>query len=198
MAYSKFPLFQSHIDLAHHYWAQIITKGDHVIDATCGNGHDTLKLALLALDKDKGHLWAFDIQALALENTRKNISENLPHETLKKIHLCCQSHENFPSEITSNSIKLIVYNLGYLPGGDKSITTALKSTLKSLERAKELIVPGGAISITCYPGHSEGEKEQEKILELVGDWAPQTWCCTHQQWLNRRKAPSLLLIQKHQ
>ena len=56
--------------------------------------------------------------------------------------------------------KLIVYNLGYLPGSDKLLTTKTSSTLLSVEKALSLIAPNGAISITCYPGHEEGKKEE--------------------------------------
>lgn len=196
MAYTTFPLFQSHLDLAHSYWERLVEAGDNIVDATCGNGHDTLKLALLAFKGGDGRLWGLDIQQQALDSTQRLLAEHLPAETIQRIHLRQQSHRSFPSEIGEASVKLVVYNLGYLPGGDKSITTSVKSTLESLEASKGLIQPGGAISITCYPGHEEGAKEQERILDLVSQWSPRIWNCTHHQWLNRRQAPSLLLIQR--
>lgn len=47
------------------------------------------------------------------------------------------------------------YNLGWLPGGDKSITTKLEDTLESIEAAKRLVRHGGMISVMLYTGHSE-------------------------------------------
>lgn len=193
MPFSTFPLFQSHIDLAHDYWSRLISKGDHVIDATAGNGHDSLKLASLVLTEDSGFLWALDIQQQALEKTREQLTKNsIP---LHNTSLINQSHATFPSSISPESIKLIVYNLGYLPGGDKAITTQTSSTIDSLDNARALIMKGGAISITCYPGHAEGAREQQQILEYLSDWPPYIWNCTIHQWPNRKLSPSLILIQ---
>lgn len=196
MAYTKFPLFQSHLDLAHSYWERIVRKGDSVIDATCGNGHDTLKLAQQALTENEGRLWGLDIQEQAIINTAALLKKSLPPEAAKRATLLQSSHEQFPKDIERGSVKLIVYNLGYLPGGDKSLTTSAKGTLASLREAQEIIAPGGAISITCYPGHPEGAREEELLIEHISTWAPQVWNCTFHRWLNRRQAPSLLFLQK--
>jgi len=195
-----FPLFQSHIDLAHSYWKALVKKGDIAIDATCGNGHDTLTLANLALNKDadEGAVHAFDIQSAALEATKEKIDVNLPIETTNKVfyHKRCHSELSLAIPNSSSTVKLVVYNLGYLPGGNKSCTTLLETTLKSIEEAMEIIVPGGAISITCYPGHEEGKIEEEALAQLTAKLPPQKWSCCHHKWVNRNKAPSLVLIQK--
>ena len=65
-----FSLFSSHVELAHHYWERLLQIGDTVIDATCGNGRDTLELAKLVLAKDAGKVIAYDIQKAALEKSR--------------------------------------------------------------------------------------------------------------------------------
>lgn len=197
MAYHSFPLFQSHLDLAHSYWEQLVEQGDCVIDATCGNGHDTLKLAALSLTADKGTLWSFDIQCQAVEHTRSLLAASLGAQEMCRAHIIQHSHTSFPKTISEGSVKLIVYNLGYLPGGDKTITTCVDSTLQSIQAARKLIAPGGAICVTCYPGHTEGAREQDCVFDLVKEWPPQTWSVALHQWLNRRKAPSLLLIQRN-
>jgi SAM-dependent methyltransferase len=192
--YSKFPLFQSHIDLAHRYWKELVIAGDTIIDATCGNGHDTLLLSQHV--GHKGSVWGLDIQQDALDKTRCLLEQNLSPEHMQKIILRKHSHARFPEEIQENSIKLIVYNLGYLPGGSKSLTTRAETTLSSLEHAQKLILPGGAISITCYPGHPEGKNEEEAILTHTSTWPPQIWNCLHHRSLNRLQAPSLLFLQR--
>lgn len=194
MAFSTFPLFQSHLDLAHSYWTRLIQKGDHVIDATAGNGHDTLKLATLALTENSGFLWSLDIQQQALDNTLKLLTTH--GSPTQNICLLNHNHSTFPTFIPHNSIKLIVYNLGYLPGGNKNITTQTNSTLQSIQNAQPLIQHGGAISITCYPGHTEGAHEQQQILQLTSPWNPKNWNITLHQFTNRQNSPSLLLIQK--
>lgn len=193
---NRFPLFQSHLDLAHRYWSQLIKPGDTVIDATCGNGFDTLKLCQLALTKDKGKVYAFDIQPDAIESSQHFLSAHLTDDLKNRLEFQLRSHVTFPDSIKENSVKLIVYNLGYLPGGDKTVTTHCSTTLQSLGRAMHLIQPLGAISITCYPGHAEGAKEQEALLTFVSDLSPKEWSCCHHVWANRQLAPSLLLIQR--
>jgi tRNA1(Val) A37 N6-methylase TrmN6 len=195
---SSFSLFQSHLDVAHHYWSQIVQPGDYVIDATCGNGQDTLKLCRLALSSDKGKVYAFDIQCQAIEATRHHLASHLPPSLYARVELEQRCHSSFPNALKPNSVKLIVYNLGYLPGGDKTRTTQVRTTLQSLRAAQQLIQPGGAISLTCYPGHPEGAQEQEHLLNEMKSLCPKEWSCCHHTWLNRQKSPTLLLIQKSQ
>jgi predicted methyltransferase len=193
---SSFPLFQSHLDLAHDYWSQLVCVGDHVIDATCGNGHDTLKLCQLAIANGRGKVYAFDIQSQAIEATRHLLKTHLQEEEMGSVDIRQGCHSTFPLDILPESIKLIVYNLGYLPGGNKQYTTRQENTLHSLRHAQQLLLPGGVISMTCYPGHSEGASEQAALLAEAAQLSPKEWSCCHHVWLNRREAPSLLLIQK--
>jgi hypothetical protein len=193
----RFPIFQSHIDLAHGHWARIVHPGAVVVDATCGNGHDSLALAQLALTDEQGHLYGFDIQSAAIANTHKRLQENLSQARLERISLHCRSHSHL-AEVLPKDCRpaLIVYNLGYLPGGDKSHTTMLESTMESIVQAQMLVAEDGMVSITCYPGHPEGLREESALLELVSALCPQVWNCCHHRFVNRQRAPSLLLLQK--
>lgn len=171
-------------------WRQHLEPGDVAIDATCGNGHDTLALAKRILPS--GKLYALDIQKSALGAAKKLVEETLGKQD--NIVYLLQDHETLPGE--EEGVKLIVYNLGYLPGGDKSITTKTEITLKSVGAALKKLQPGGIVCITCYPGHEEGAIEQEALLEFCKTLDPKAFSITHHQWINREKAPSLLLIQK--
>lgn len=187
----------THLALGHQYWKNLVTIGDTVIDATCGNGHDTLALASLCLSASSGNLFAIDINPKAIELTKQRLEEQLSHEILSRIHLinCCHSH--FPEEIQQGSVKLIVYNLGYLPGShDKSKTTQTEITLNSIQIALTLLQKNGLLSITCYPGHLEGQREQQHLLSFAATLNPKDWICCHHQWMNRNQAPSLLILQK--
>lgn len=191
-----FSLFQSHLDLAHNYWTKLVRPGNWVIDATCGNGHDTLFLAQLALSSHSpGLVIAMDKQLPAIENTRQRLSSTLPSSLLPQVQLLHQCHSTFPT-LPSQSISLIVYNLGYLPKGDKAFTTMTETTGASVRAALDLISPGGAISISCYPGHTEGKVEEDWLLQFGANLDPREWSCCHHRWLNRQSAPSLLLIQR--
>jgi len=188
--------FKSHLDLAHRYWQEVITFGDTVIDATCGNGYDTLTLSKLALKNDSGKVYAIDIQSCAIAKSKDLLINWLPKELLQKVFFVEGSHETFPNHIQENSVKLIAYNLGYLPGGDKALTTRTASTLNSLAAAQKLLMAGGIISITCYPGHPEGLAEESALLQYTEQLSSHLWNCCHHRWLNRLKSPSLLIIQK--
>jgi SAM-dependent methyltransferase len=188
----QFSIFRSHLDLAHQLWERLLRPGDNAIDATCGNGYDTLKLSELIKsenDEKEGTVFSYDIQKVALEKAK----EHTKSSQVKFIHSC---HSDLPNPEESMPIRLIVYNLGYLPGGDKSITTMKESTIKSIQKAMSLIAPGGAISITCYPGHAEGAKEETLLQEFVKELPAKEWNCCFHQWLNREQSPSLFFLQK--
>lgn len=187
---------QSHLIMAHRTWEAIVMPGDLVIDATCGNGHDTLFLAKLALTSQSGALFAFDIQPQALENTQRLVQTELPADLYSRIKIIRNCHSKFPEEILTKSVKLIVYNLGYLPGGNKNQTTMTNTTLESIASAQELIADEGLISVTCYPGHPEGKVEEEALLTYAASLDPRKWNCTHHRWLNRKNSPTLLFISK--
>jgi len=173
--------------MAHDYWKNLVRPGDTLIDATLGNGQDTVFLAQLL--KGKGSLIGYDIQLEALENTRKRLEE-LPDIISETVTLKLKSH----TQLEENQIKLIVYNLGYLPGGNKEITTLTESTLLSLQKALARLAPGGAISITCYPGHQEGQREETALKDFLHTLPSSKWCVCYHQWLNRPLAPSLIWL----
>ena len=179
-----------HLDLAKWYWKRQIAPGDTAVDATCGNGYDTLFLAQLPLS----YLYALDIQPAALEKTRNLLAFHLNEEALLRVILHQMSHEDLRKVPCSPPPKLIVYNLGYLPGGDKSITTQTESTLASISSALSILAENGALSITCYPGHEEGKKEEDAILELASSLPSSQWEVRHHRWLNRPRSPNLLWI----
>ncbi len=188
---STYPLFQSHLDLAHQYWRQLVKAEDIVIDATCGKGLDTVLLAQLARK-----VYAFDIQKEAIEASKNLLKISLSQEIYARVIFKEGCHSKFPLEISEESVKLIVYNLGYLPGGDKNKTTTAETTIESIRHAMLLLSAGGVLSITCYPGHPEGQKEEEILTDTLTTLDPWQWSVCHHRWLNRKKAPSLLILQK--
>lgn len=172
--------YKSHLKLAHQYWQTWLHPHDVVIDATCGNGKDTQILASLV---PQGKVYSMDIQVSALENAKRLVTAN-------HVVFLHQSHIAFPPV---KNVKLVVYNLGYLPGGDKMVTTLMETTLISLEKALEV---SQAVSITCYPGHPEGGKEKKAVLEWSEKLDKSIWTVTHYQW--GLPSPSLLWIIKNQ
>lgn len=157
------------------------------MDATCGNGHDTHVLASTGAD-----VIACDVQGAALDQTRERVK---PFDTIRLFQIC---HSELVKVLEGRRIALLVYNLGYLPGGDKQITTVTASTLLSLQRLLPHVESGGWVSITCYPGHMEGEREQHALVFWSSQLNSSEWDVTHIQWISRPRAPSLLLLHRHE
>jgi hypothetical protein len=195
MMQRQFLLFQSHLDLAHHYWQRLLYNGGWAIDATLGNGKDTLKLAQLLAGKPGGII-GIDIQPQAVQRTLEHLQDHLSPEELGRIHLFCQSHETFPALAEQHLIQLIVYNLGYLPKGNKQVTTMATSTLESVNKGFNMIAPGGALCITCYPGHEEGSREEQELLHCLSCLDATSWNVCHHAFPNRTLSASVFLIQK--
>lgn len=160
----------AHISLvnkAHDMVFQVIEAGDFVIDATVGNGHDTVFLAQTV--GDTGHVFGFDVQQSALDSAAQRLQQM---GLRNRVTLYLQSHENILSAIRNASgvkIKAAMFNLGYLPGSDKTVVTQARSTVAALESILPLLPVGGLISIVAYTGHQGGQKEAEAVLQ---------WCET--------------------
>lgn len=180
---------EKQVDAAHLLIRHHLKPSDLAIDATCGNGQDTLFMASLI---PEGKLYALDIQPEALARTQEKLREAALDNRVELFH---QSHETFPESILKGSVKLIVYNLGYLPGGDRRLTTQTDTTLKSLEAALPLLTDDGALSIMLYPGHAEGAKEAESVTEWAKNLPSYAYVVQRMTRLNRNLAPELLWIQ---
>lgn len=172
------------LKMGHSIWKEHLKRGDQAIDATCGNGHDALFLSKLNLS----HLYVFDIQEKALTATKERVGNRQDIS----YHLGCHSF----FEGVESPVDLIVYNLGYLPGGDKTLTTRVETTLQSVEKGLSLLSPEGLMSLTLYPGHPEGKREEEALLTFSATLSPRNFQVSHHRLLNRSNAPSLLLIRK--
>jgi SAM-dependent methyltransferase len=150
------------VKLAHNLINDKVKSGDIVIDATVGNGHDTA--FLLDLVKPNGKVFGFDIQQDAIESARSALQEHSFSQCLTLIHA---SHANMSELIPLAyhcKISSVMFNLGYLPGGDKRIITKSDSTLAALASASQLLSADGIITILAYPGHEGGEMEAEQVL----------------------------------
>lgn len=154
-------IIRNALGLSHQYVSQIIQLGDRAVDATAGNGGDTLFLAELC--GPDGHIDAFDIQPAALEQTRKKLAAA---DLAERCSLHLASHDRL-SELVKPGIRAFMFNLGYLPGGDHSIGTQAASTLLALDQAQELLLPGGIITIGIYYGGDSGFAERDAVLDYV-------------------------------
>lgn len=179
------------VPLIHLLASHLIRPGDRVVDATCGNGKDTLLLAeLVGAD---GHLFAFDIQRTAIERTASLLAEAGLSD---RISLFATGHEHI-AELVSAPLSAIIFNLGWLPGGDRTIITQPETTLAALDAALPLLGPGGTVLITCYPGHNGGDDETKQVLSWAELLNPRDWHVWRMGQMNvSTEAPFCLVIQK--
>ncbi len=189
-----FPTWCPHLEFATNYWNSVLREGDSAVDATCGNGKDTQRIAKLL--SGNGRLIALDIQKQAIEHTRAHLLQSLPQEQSHRVMLIQQSHVSFPIQTNHCNIKIVVYNLGYLPGGNKEFTTKVENTLISLERASSLILPGGLISVMCYPGHPEGAKETQALYSFAEALSKKMWLALHHFYPQQPKRPMLFIFRR--
>jgi len=176
-------------ELAHLLLSDLIRKGDTVVDATCGNGHDTLFLA--ALVGEEGRVIAYDIQEAAIRETRALATHAKFGERVSLHH---KSHAWMSEDLEVESVRAVVFNLGYLPGEDHVVTTEVDGTLKALEAAARAIEPEGGLSVVCYPGHEAGAVEAEAVEQWFSELPNKGWRVAKYAMLGTRKpAPFLLL-----
>eukprot|EP00879_Flechtneria_rotunda_P019227 GHRR01020188.1.p1 GENE.GHRR01020188.1~~GHRR01020188.1.p1 ORF type:complete len:220 (+),score=80.15 GHRR01020188.1:216-875(+) len=116
-------------------WAQVLQPGDIAVDATCGNGNDTLFLAQLV--GPTGTVYGIDLQASAVESTKDFLQQHLA-AAKPQLHIMQGCHSQMQQLVGSNLAKIVAFNLGYLPGGEKSITTQAGSTIAAVEAALEV------------------------------------------------------------
>lgn len=166
-----------------------LKPGDTAVDFTMGNGHDTLFLSQCV--GEQGHVFAFDIQNDALISTRKNLEQN---NAPKNYTLICDSHHHVDKYIHS-PIKAGMFNLGWLPSGDKSITTMSCTTIPAINLAIDLLDKDGILLIAIYPGHPEGDLEGRMVEELLASISKHKICATKIKIINSPNSPYFFLIE---
>ena len=176
-------LLKSTTALAQAMCLQYADPGAVAVDGTCGRGKDTLWLS-----EHFRKVYAFDIQKDAIESTR----ELLGKAGRSNVVLIRDSHEKIKAYVGENP-RVIVFNLGYLPGGEKKITTRLSSTLPALQASLDILAVNGLISITMYQGHQEGYDERKEILRWAAALDSAVWHCVHTNMLNQTARPSEIL-----
>lgn len=177
------------VEEVHKEVIKLIKKGDFAIDATLGNGHDTLFLAQCG-----AVVIGFDIQDLAIENTRHRLSKECELD-LSQITLNKTGHEQMLERVPKDwigNVRIVMFNLGYLPGGDKTLITHPKTTLQAMESAYSLLAKGGYLSIVLYPDHEGGNDE----ASVVKTWISNNGRITKHLRPGSDRGPEWYLIQK--
>ena len=177
------------LDLHKQFILTHLHEGDIAVDFTMGNGHDTEFLSKTV--GENGHVFAFDIQEQALASTEEHLKES---GCPQNYTLILDSHHNVKKYVDV-PFKAGMFNLGYLPGSDKSVTTMRKTTLPAIEAAISLMDRDAVIIVAIYPGHPEGEAEGKEICEYLSGISRHKICATQVKILNSPTSPFFIVIE---
>ncbi|WP_224983338.1 tRNA (mnm(5)s(2)U34)-methyltransferase [Geomonas agri] len=179
------------VPLSHYFLRERVRPGDQVLDATCGNGLDTLLLAELV--GEGGMVWAFDVQSRAISATRELLDRE---GRLAQVRLVEAGHER-TAEFVPQGIMAAAFNLGYLPGGDTTLITDPANTVSALGQAAQLLAPCGIITVALYTGHAGGPEEAAAVEGWAAALHPGRFNVWRHRQLNRPDtAPYLVLIER--
>ena len=163
--------FLSVLSFAHQLASQRVQPGETVVDATVGNGVDTLFLAKLT--GEKGRVYGFDIQQQALELAQTRLKKEFGG-TPSSVCLCLSSHDKLETVLPAEQhgrVAAVMFNLGYLPGADHAVITTAESTLPALDASLRVLRPGGVLTVVLYTGH-EGGPEEAAAVEAWAEALP--------------------------
>lgn len=169
----------------------VLEKGSIAIDGTCGNGHDTLYLAEQV--GETGKVYGFDIQREALQATEARLEQAGQRSQVHLIHSSHADVANIIDEEDKGNVSAAIFNLGYLPGGDKAIVTTPNDTLVAVKSLLELLKPGGILILVVYSGHPEGKKESEAVIEFTSSLNQRNFQVLRYGFINQKNNPPYIL-----
>lgn len=181
------------IPYAHHLLESTITEGDIVVDATCGNGNDSLFLASLV--GNSGHVYAFDIQEQAIRTTTSLLNDH----HYSNVSVIKDSHSNAKQYLEAGNITKIggaIFNLGYLPRSDKQIITTSSSTIPAIEQLLSFLQKGRFLILVVYHGHDGGNIEKEDVLAFTSQLDQKQYNVLQYQFINQKNNPPFVIAIK--
>ena len=174
------------------YWAAeligpALYPGARAVDATLGNGHDALWLC--GLVGEAGRVYGFDIQPEAVSRSRERLRAAGLED---RATLLCAGHERM-AEFVREPVDAVVFNLGWLPGAAHGVTTRTDTTLRAVDAALSLLKPDGVLTVCVYPGHAEGAREREALLDWAAALDGRWYDAMLRRYLNQPNDPPLLI-----
>ncbi len=176
------------LGLSHKYIKEHISVGDLCIDATAGRGRDTLFLAKLV--GDSGKVIAFDIQEEAVRSTRELLLSEGINNT--EVHHAC--HSKMACYVDKESIAAIMFNFGWLPGGDHSKFSRGSTSNVAIEEGLSLLKPGGIMTLCIYYGKETGFDEKDAVLNFVRKLDQKKYSVLLHDYINRKNNPPILVV----
>lgn len=178
-------MYQNAVAISHELVSRHVRPGDTVVDATAGNGNDTLFLVNLV--GELGKVYAFDIQQCALEQTALRLERAGVLERARLIH---DGHENMKQHVTPG-VRAVMFNFGYLPGGDHSLYTRPQTSIAAVEAAMELISDDGIVMLAIYSGGDTGFAERDTLLSYLRQVDNHSYSVLLHDFINYPNCPPL-------
>jgi Predicted S-adenosylmethionine-dependent methyltransferase involved in cell envelope biogenesis len=175
------------LGLSHRFLRQHVKAGDFAVDATAGNGGDTLFLSRLV--GENGRVLAMDIQPRAIENTTALLRQN----GAENVRLVLDGHQNMAAYAAEESADTVVFNFGWLPAGDHSIFTRKETSIPAVEAGLRLLRPGGAMSLCIYYGRDNGYDERDALLQYVRSLDDRAYSVMVIDFANRKNDPPIFV-----
>lgn len=174
------------LTVSHQFLASYVKPGAFCIDATAGRGKDTAYLCNLV--GKNGRVLAFDIQQEAVDSTRTL----LKNEGLADIgEVILDSHSNMKQYAEAGTVDAIVFNFGWLPGGDHGIFTHAETSIQAIEQGLELLKPTGVMSLCIYYGRNNGTDERDALIRYLASLDSREVTVFMGQFLNRKNDPAI-------
>jgi tRNA A58 N-methylase Trm61 len=168
-----------------------VKEGDAAVDATLGNGHDTVFLANLV--GQAGRVYGFDIQEEAITASKERINT---HGFSDRVRFFQQGHEQLLTYIPAEEhgkVTGAIFNLGYLPGGDKSVITKPNTTIDAIDQLLKIMSPEGIIVIVIYHGHPGGDMERNQLLQYCEKIDQNVAHVLKYQFINQKNNPPFIV-----
>lgn len=172
-------------EYCHHFLEEFISEGDVCIDATAGNGNDTEFLCRMV--GEAGKVYAFDIQKDAIDHTRVRLVEG---GLSKRAELILDGHEKMAAYVREE-VSVIVFNFGYLPGGDHQIATKPLTSIPAIEAGLSLLKVNGIMNLCIYSGGDTGYEERDEILSYLKELDSRKWLVIMSSYYNRKNDPPI-------
>ncbi len=166
-----------------------LRSGGVAVDYTMGNGHDTLFLSQTV--GENGKVYAFDVQQAALDSTKKLLETSSAPENYT---LILDSHHN-ANKYVAEKVNAGMFNLGWLPGSDRSVTTKRETTLPAIQDAISRMADDAIVLVAVYPGHPEGDAEGKMIADYLSTLDRHRYMCAIFRIMNSPTSPFFFIIE---
>ncbi|WHH60735.1 class I SAM-dependent methyltransferase [Petroclostridium sp. X23] len=178
-------VLKNSLRISHDIVEKVVCEGDVVVDATAGNGNDTLFLAKLV--GESGHIYSFDIQDIAIEKTKEKLEAG---KVAERVTLIKDGHQNIDKYLQKD-IKAAMFNLGYLPGGNHSVHTTSHTTILAIQKCLDLLVPHGIVMLVIYYGGDSGFDEKGAVMNFLSTLDCKKYSVLMHDFINQINCPPI-------